>query len=133
MQRDHFRRRDKDQAARDAREALMRRRSKPISGAKAGARPVRVLFLNTRDSLGADIAVHLPLARALDREQSRVWAATSTYEAPGESARAELESIPELTVLPLDLGRPLTGQHGAARVLAQLRNYAALPPRAHLQ
>jgi hypothetical protein len=33
---------------------------------------MRVLFLNTRDSLGADVAVHLSLARWLDRAQTEV-------------------------------------------------------------
>jgi len=83
---------------------------------------IRVLFLNTRDSLGADVAVHLSLARWLDRAQTEVWAATSTYEAPGSSTLAALRQIPDLTVLPLDLGRPLYGLRGAGRALALLRN-----------
>ncbi|SRR5579883_120460 len=82
---------------------------------------VRVMFLNTRDSLGADVAVHLLLARALDRMQTRVWVATSRYESPGASTRAALESIPDLTVLPIDLGRPLT-HRGALRLLTISRD-----------
>lgn len=97
------------------------------SGAAVGNRSVRVLFLNTRDSLGADVAVHLSLARAIDRAQARVWAATSTYEVPGATTRAALESIPDLMVLPLDIGRPLSGQRGLARLLALLRNLRAAP------
>lgn len=103
-----------------------------IDRTAAGVRPLRVLFLNTRDSLGADVAVHVALARALDRVQTRVWAATSTYEAPGASARAALESIPALTVLPLDLGRPLAGQRGAARIAALLRNGRGAASLVHL-
>gem|GEM_PF-1017978 len=99
---------------------------------EAEDRPLRVLFLNTRDSLGADVAVHLSLARAFDRARIRIWVATSTYEAPGESTRAVLESIPDLTVLPLDLGRPLTGQRGPARVLALLRNLRGVANIVHL-
>src|SRR5579862_9628556 len=101
---------------------MRRRRPKSRSCTNAEDRPLHVLFLNTRDSFGADVSVHLALARALDRTQARVWAATSTYEAAGTSTRAALESIPDLTVLPLDLGRPLTGQRGADRVAALLRN-----------
>src|SRR5579875_2882652 len=95
-------------------------------------RRLRVLFLNTRDSLGADVAVHLALARALDRAQVRVAAATSLYEAPGASVRAALASIPDLPVLPLDLGRPLTGERGRARALALLRNGRAVGSLARL-
>jgi glycosyltransferase involved in cell wall biosynthesis len=83
---------------------------------------IRVLFLNTRDAFGADVAVHAQLARALDRGRVRVWAATSTYAQPGLSARAVFEAIPELTVLPLALGRPVSGQRGAARAQALLYN-----------
>jgi glycosyltransferase involved in cell wall biosynthesis len=102
---------------------MVKGRVEPLTeGARAGARPVRVLFLNTRDSLGADVSVHVTLARALDRAQARVWAATSTYEAPGASTRLALEAIPDLGVLPLDLGRPLTGRGGLARAGALLRN-----------
>ncbi|HZC79091.1 MAG TPA: hypothetical protein VE258_15165, partial [Ktedonobacterales bacterium] len=61
---------------------------------------IRVLFLNTRDSLGADVAVHLSLARWLDCAHTEVWAATSTYEAPGSSTLVALRQIPDLTVLP---------------------------------
>lgn len=99
---------------------------------KAGTHSLRVLFLNTRDSLGADVSIHISLARMLNREQTSVWAATSTYEAPGASARAALESIPELTVLPLDLGRPLMGQQGLAHAAAVVRNTQALACLARL-
>jgi glycosyltransferase involved in cell wall biosynthesis len=91
-----------------------------------------VLFLNTRDSLGADLAVHMSLARSLDRDQARVWAATSTYEVPGESTREALVSIPYLRVLPVELGRPLTGVHGAARIRALLHNVRGAATLVHL-
>jgi glycosyltransferase involved in cell wall biosynthesis len=100
----------------------MQRRLTGGGSTSAVDRRLHVLFLNTRDRLGADVSVHLVLARALDRKETRVWAATSTYEAPGTSTRAALKSIPDLAVLPLDLGRPLLGQRGAARVTALLRN-----------
>src|SRR5262245_15966334 len=87
---------------------------------------MKVLFLNTRDSLGADVAVHLSLARTLDRAQVAVWAATSIYEAPGASTRAAFEAIPNLTLLPLDLGRPLIGQRGSRRILGLLRNMISM-------
>jgi glycosyltransferase involved in cell wall biosynthesis len=91
-------------------------------GANAVDHPLYMLFLNTRDSLGADVSVHLALARALDRRQARIAFATSSYEAPGASTRAALSAIPDLAVLPLDLGRPLSGQGGVKYVAALLRN-----------
>jgi glycosyltransferase involved in cell wall biosynthesis len=81
-----------------------------------------VLFLNAQDALGADIAVHLMLARTLDRRQVRVSAATSLREAPGVSARKTFESIEDLTLLTLDLGQPIGRHHGLARALPVLRN-----------
>lgn len=103
---------------------------------------VRVLFLNTRESLGADVAVHLLLARHLDRREVQVWAATSTHEAPGASARAALEDIADLRLIPLDLRRPLSGQRGLRKALATAGNLrgviglgrlAWLCRRAHVQ
>ena len=90
--------------------------------AETNKQKVRVLFLNTRDRLGADVAVHVMLARALDRTAVDVWAATSTYEAPGASTHAQLERIPDLRLLPIELGQPLSNRHGVARALALARN-----------
>lgn len=104
----------------------------PAAGTQRGARRLRVLFLNTRDSVGADVAVHLSLARTLDRAHAQVWAVTNAYEAPGASARAGLESIPDLTVLPLDLGRPLVGRRGYERAIALLHNGRAAASLARL-
>ncbi len=77
--------------------------------------PIKVLFLNTRNSLGADVAVHLSLITNLDRTQVKVWAATGLYEAPGASTLAYLRSLPDLNLLPLELGRPL-GQNLSGRL-----------------
>lgn len=101
-------------------------------GTQRATHRLRVLFLNTRDSVGADVAVHLSLARTLDRAHAQVWAATNVYEAPGASARAGLESIPDLTVLPLDLGRPLLGRRGYERAIALLHNGRAAANLARL-
>ncbi len=91
------------------------------------------MFLNTRDAVGADVAVHLALARALDRTQCRVWAATGVYEAPeGDSARELFAAVPELTLLPLELGRPLSTSHGRARLAAAMANVRAIGSLAKL-
>jgi glycosyltransferase involved in cell wall biosynthesis len=84
--------------------------------------PIRVLFLNTRDTLGADVAVHITVARAIDKTQAQVWAATGLHETGPDSARAEFAAIQELTVLPLELGRPIWGERGTGRLVAMLAN-----------
>jgi glycosyltransferase involved in cell wall biosynthesis len=89
-------------------------------------RPLHVLFLNTQSVLRADVSVHASLARALDRRAVRVSAATNVYELPGDSARQAFESIPELTLLPLDLGRPMSVQRGLGRAQAILFNIRAI-------
>lgn len=86
---------------------------------RAKTQPVRVLFLNTRESLGADVAVHLAVARGLDRSQTQVWAATNIHEVPGEPMLAAFAQIPELTLEPVDFGQPMGG---GSRVQSLLRS-----------
>jgi glycosyltransferase involved in cell wall biosynthesis len=82
-----------------------------------------ILFLNAAEGLGADVAVHAMLARALDRSAVRVSAATNVWESlAGVSARQTFEAIPDLTVLPLDLGKPLGPRSGLARAQAFVSN-----------
>jgi len=81
-----------------------------------------ILFLNAAETLGADVAVHVSIARTLDRGRVRVSAATNLRERPGVSARQAFEAISELTVLPLDLGEPLGPRIGIARAKAVLSN-----------
>jgi len=84
--------------------------------------PIRILFLNTRDALGADVAVHITLARAFDATPVQVWAATGLHETGPDSARAAFTAIQGLTVLPLDLGRPISNERGIGRLAATLAN-----------
>jgi glycosyltransferase involved in cell wall biosynthesis len=89
-----------------------------ISSGRRVAKP-HVLFLNASEGLGADVAVHASLARWLDRSRVRVSVATNVWESsPGVSARETFAEIPNLTVLPLDLGKPLGPRHGLARARA---------------
>jgi glycosyltransferase involved in cell wall biosynthesis len=81
-----------------------------------------VLFLNAQDDLGADVAVHLMIARSLDRRQVRVSFATSVLEVEGASVRKELESIDDLEVLPLLLGRPIGKYGGVGRLISIMHN-----------
>src|SRR5690348_1196872 len=93
---------------------------------------VHVLFLNTQDGLRADVSVHVSLARAFDRRQVRVSVATSTYETPGDSARAAFEFIADTSTLPLDLGRPIASRRGWRKLSAALHNLRGLVSLARL-
>lgn len=81
-----------------------------------------VLFLNAAESLGADVAVHISLARTLDRRRVRVSAATNVRESAGASTREAFAACPDVTVLPLELGQPLGPRRGLALTKALLHN-----------
>jgi glycosyltransferase involved in cell wall biosynthesis len=83
---------------------------------------LHVLFLSAHGGMGADAAVHVSLARTLDRGQVRISAATSALEEPNRSARAAFSAIPDVTVLPLELGQPMGSQRGVGRATAVLDN-----------
>ncbi len=86
-------------------------------------RKPHVLFLNGAEGLGADVAVHVSLARALDKSALRVSVATNVWEStPGDSARQAFAAIPAITLLPLKLGRPLGPRRGLAKALAIASN-----------
>jgi glycosyltransferase involved in cell wall biosynthesis len=83
---------------------------------------LHVLFLNANAGLGADSAVHLSLARTLDRSKVRVSAATSRADTAAGDAFAH---VPNITHLSLDLGRQIGQGHGLARATAFVDNLAA--------
>ncbi|MBV9172337.1 MAG: glycosyltransferase family 4 protein [Chloroflexi bacterium] len=89
--------------------------------------PIHALFLNTQDTLRADLSVHVSLARALDRQAVRVSVATNAFESPGDSAQAAFGAIRDLTLLRVALGRPVSTQRGLKRAFALLVNLEAGP------
>ncbi|MGI9146790.1 MAG: glycosyltransferase family 4 protein [Chloroflexota bacterium] len=87
------------------------------------ARRIHVLFLSAGGGMGADTAVHVSLARVLDRSQVRVSAATRLSEARGGASAPEgFEGIPDLTILPLEFGQTLLRQRGLGRATTLVRN-----------
>jgi glycosyltransferase involved in cell wall biosynthesis len=90
------------------------------------SRRLHVLFLTAHDGLGADVAVHLCLARALDREKVRVSAATSLPIVAGTSAAEAFAAVPEITHLALDLGQTVGTRRGLQRALAKVSNARAV-------
>jgi glycosyltransferase involved in cell wall biosynthesis len=75
---------------------------------------LHVLFVNA--GVGADVTVHLSLARHLDRARARVSAVTIVGGEHGPSARTEFETIIDTSVIELDIG----GKH--SRAAAKLRD-----------
>jgi hypothetical protein len=105
---------------------------RPTSGWRS-RRLLHVLFLNTRGALGADVSVHISLARTLNRQGVRVTAATGAYEVPGDSAHAAFASLTNIRLLTRELGRPLSGVGRLGRIAAAVhtaRGAATLLPLA---
>jgi glycosyltransferase involved in cell wall biosynthesis len=89
------------------------------------SRRLHVLFLTAHDGLGADVAVHLCLARALDRHRVRVSAATTHPVVNGASAAQAFGAIPDLEHIEFDLGQTVGTSSGSTRTVAMLRNARA--------
>ena len=74
-----------------------------------GCKP-RVLFVNTRSALGADVAVHLSLIRHLDPEQVEVHFATNRHSVDLQKTLNAVQNLPNERVLVCDLGHEVSGQ-----------------------
>ena len=95
---------------------------------------IRVLFLNTRSALGADVAVHLTLIQNFDPTQVEVYVATNRNAVDLEQTLTTLRSVPGLNPLALNLGNEISrpGAGRASRLLGALQNLTALPSLARL-
>jgi glycosyltransferase involved in cell wall biosynthesis len=83
--------------------------------------PTRVLFLNTRDSCGADVAVHLSLVTHFAPEETEIFFVSNSEAADAADMRARLAAMPRVTSMFLPLGRPaekLSGKGKLGRALA---------------
>ncbi len=74
-----------------------------------GRKP-RVLFVNTRSALGADVAVHLTLIRHLDPEQVEVHFATNRHSVDLQKTLDAVEHLPKDRIIVCDLGHEVSGQ-----------------------
>ncbi len=81
---------------------------------------VHVLFLNTRSAIGADVAVHLELIRALDRRRCTVAVATNQQAVDADRMASLLAGAPETRVEWLDLGGGARTALGCLPRLARL-------------
>jgi glycosyltransferase involved in cell wall biosynthesis len=68
--------------------------------------PIRLLFLNTRDQCGADVAVHLMLMRHFSPDEVEVFVMSNSEAADAETMRARLAAMPHVASSFLPLGRP---------------------------
>jgi glycosyltransferase involved in cell wall biosynthesis len=97
-----------------------------LTSRKASERARRVLFVNTRDDLGADVAVHLLIARHLGAEGIDATFTVNSHAADAAKIGTALADAPDVTVIRLPLGKPVADRGISARTGALLRNLAAL-------
>ncbi len=68
--------------------------------------PVRVLFLNTRDNCGADVAVHLTLMNNFTSDEAEVFVLSNSEAADAEEMRTRFAAMPHVSSTFLPLGKP---------------------------
>jgi glycosyltransferase involved in cell wall biosynthesis len=79
-------------------------------------RPVRVLFLNTRDRCGADVAVHLGLMRAFDRNRALPYILSNSQANDARAMERIYEEIPSLAYQFVPLGVPADKMAGMGKI-----------------
>jgi glycosyltransferase involved in cell wall biosynthesis len=84
--------------------------------------PIRLLFLNTRDQIGADVAVHLMLMANLPPSEVEVFVISNSEASDAADMRARLAAMPHVTSVFLPLGRPAKSLAGKSK-LGRARAY----------
>src|SRR5262245_37593228 len=83
--------------------------------------PIRLLFLNTRDQCGADVAVHLSLMKHFSPEEVAVSVISNSEASDAAEMRQRFSEMPHVTSVFLPLGKPavqLSGRSRLGRALA---------------
>jgi len=93
--------------------------------ARGDLRP-RVLFINTRSALGADVAVHLTLVEHLNPDAVDVYVATNRHSADLDKTVRWIRKAPQARVIVCDLGQELRGSNPLTKALSAVRNIPAL-------
>lgn len=78
--------------------------------------PIRLLFLNTRDQCGADVAVHLTLMKHFLPGEVQVFVISNSEAADAAEMRARFDDMPHVTGMFLPLGRPAEALSGKSRL-----------------
>lgn len=68
--------------------------------------PIRLLFLNTRDHCGADVAVHLSLMTHFTSDEAKVFVLSNSEAADADDMRTRFAGMPYVSARFLPLGRP---------------------------
>jgi hypothetical protein len=90
---------------------------------------IRLLFLNTRDMCGADVAVHLMLMSNFTPDEALVFVLSNSEAADTEDMRDRFARMPQVTTEFLPFGRPadaLAGRSRLGKVLAYAPSAASL-------
>ncbi len=78
--------------------------------------PIRLLFLNTRDQCGADVAVHLTLMQNFSPEEVEVFVISNSEASDADEMRARFEQMPHVKSSFLPLGKPAGALSGKGRL-----------------
>lgn len=85
--------------------------------------PIRVLFLNTRSALGADVAVHLTLAKAYPVEECSTTFITNSRASDAATTIERLQSFGKVKAAPMRLGYELVNRRDRiSRVAGMIGN-----------
>ncbi len=91
--------------------------------------PTRLLFLNTRNQCGADVAVHLMLMANFAAADVKVFVVSNSEATDAAEMRIRFAAMPHVTSIFLPLGKPaeaLAGKSGLVKALAYLPSAASL-------
>ena len=91
--------------------------------------PIRLLFLNTRDQCGADVAVHLTLMTNFAADEVEVFVISNSEAADAEDMQNRLAGLPHVVSIFLPLGKPadtLSKQGKLGKALAYGPSVASL-------
>ena len=91
--------------------------------------PIRLLFLNTRDDCGADVAVHLMLMANFAPDDVEVFVISNSEAADAEDMRRRLAKMPHVSSTFLPLGKPaetLSMRNRVGRALAHGPSLASM-------
>jgi glycosyltransferase involved in cell wall biosynthesis len=91
--------------------------------------PIRLLFLNSRDQCGADVAVHLMLMKHFTPDEVEVFVISNSEAADADDMRVRLAGVPHVVSTFLPLGKPadrLAGKGKLAKALAYAPSLVSL-------
>ncbi|HEY4215053.1 MAG TPA: glycosyltransferase family 4 protein [Steroidobacteraceae bacterium] len=78
--------------------------------------PVRLLFLNTRDQCGADVAVHLMLMKNFSADEAEIFVVSNSEAVDAQEMRDRFAAMPHVTSKFLPLGKPSSALSGKAKL-----------------